>query len=116
MQTDLVLEHRDAQRRIVIDTKFTKILHSGWHWDATLKSPYIYQIYAYLRSQEGQGDPLADQAEGWLLHPSIGRSIDEFVEVQGHSLRFVTVDLAVPQVKQFRTQLLGLLGFEPPVT
>ena len=31
MRTDIVLEHNDSRRRIVIDTKFTSILTSGWY-------------------------------------------------------------------------------------
>lgn len=93
MQTDIILENRRAQRRIVIDTKFTAILTSTVYREAILKSGYIYQMYAYLRSQEGRGDDLAETAEGLILHPSIGHSVDEFVRIQGHKIRFATVDL-----------------------
>ena len=72
MRTDIVLEHRPSGRRIVIDTKFTSILTSGWYRKETLRSGYIHQIYAYLRSQAGQGNPIADRAEGLLLHPLLG--------------------------------------------
>jgi hypothetical protein len=57
---------------------------------------YIYQIYAYLRSQAGTGNPLCDKAEGVLLHPAIDASVDETVHIQGHPIRFLTVDLAEP--------------------
>ena len=49
--------------------------------------------YAYLRSQAGRGNPLADHAEGLLLHPSVGREVDETAVIQGHPIRFATVDL-----------------------
>ena len=94
MLTDIVLEHRLSGRRIVIDTKFTSILKPSRYREETLRSGYLYQIYAYLRSQAGQGDPIADRAEGVLLHPAIGRSIDETAVIQGHAIRFATVDLA----------------------
>ena len=45
-------------RRIVIDTKFTSIVTAGWYREETLRSGYVYQIYAYLRSQVGRGDTL----------------------------------------------------------
>jgi 5-methylcytosine-specific restriction enzyme subunit McrC len=93
MRTDVVLEHQSSGRRIVIDTKFTSIVTRGWFREETLRSGYIYQIYAYLRSQEGSGDPLAAHATGLLLHPSIGEMIDETVVIQGHAIRFATVDL-----------------------
>ena len=91
MRTDVVLDHASSGRRIVIDTKFTSILTSGWYREESLRSGYMYQIYAYLRSQAGRGDPLADWASGLLLHPSIGADIDETVVIQGHRIRFATV-------------------------
>ncbi len=94
-------------RRIVIDTKFTSIVTSGWFREETLRSGYIYQIYAYLRSQEGQGDALADHASGLLLHPSVGDDIDETVSIQGHRIRFATVDLTA-STAEIRETLLAM--------
>ena len=105
MQTDILLDHPPSGRRIVVDTKFNSILTSGWHRDKTLHSSYLYQIYAYLRSQVGRGDPLADHAEGLLLHPSAGESVDETAVIQGHRIRFATVDLAAP-TSEIRARLL----------
>jgi 5-methylcytosine-specific restriction enzyme subunit McrC len=93
MRTDIVLEHPQSGRRIVIDTKFTSILTGGWYRLETLRSAYLYQIYAYLRSQVGCGDPFADRAEGLLLHPSVGETVHEVAVIQGHQIRFSTVDL-----------------------
>ncbi len=107
MRTDIVLDHPATERRIVIDTKFTSILTRGWHREETLRSGYMYQIYAYLRSQVGGGDPLAGGASGLLLHPAIGAMVDECVTIQGHRIRFATVDLAGPQL-EFRAQLLRM--------
>lgn len=107
MRTDIVLDDLVAGRRIVIDTKFTGVVTAGWRREATLRSGYLYQIYAYLRSQTGRGDPLADSAEGLLLHPAIGETVDEAIMVQGHRIRFATVDL-VAESAAIRAQLLGL--------
>lgn len=106
MRTDVVLDDLVAGRRIVIDTKFTGIVTSGWRRETTLRSGYLYQIYAYLRSQTGRGDPLADSAEGILLHPAIGETVDEAITLQGHGLRFATVDLAADN-SAIRARLLG---------
>ena len=51
MRTDVVLDHQNMGRRIVIDTKFTSIVTNGWYREESLRSGYVYQIYAYLRSQ-----------------------------------------------------------------
>lgn len=105
MKTDIVLDHPPSGRRIVIDTKFTSISTRGRYREETLRSGYLYQIYAYLRSQVGRGDPLADSACGLLLHPSVGQMVDETVVIQGHNIRFATVDLmAAPN--GIRSQLL----------
>ena len=66
-----------------------------------LKSPYIYQMYAYLRSQErlDGSDPLSLSASGIFLHPSVDADVDEIVRIQGHELRFATVDLTMTATK-----------------
>ena len=106
MKTDIVLDELASGRRIVIDTKFTGIVTAGWQREATLRSSYLYQIYAYLRSQIGCGDQLADSAEGLLLHPAIGVAVDEAIKLQGHLIRFATVDLAA-DTDGIRRQLIS---------
>jgi len=98
MKTDIILENTAQKRRIIIDTKFTGIFTSSKYREEVLKSGYIYQMYAYLRSQDGFGDALCDNAEGVLLHPAIGADVDESVRIQGHEIRFVTVDLALSSI------------------
>ena len=107
MRTDVVLDHAPSGRRIVIDTKFTSIVTAGWYREETLRSGYVYQIYAYLQSQVGRGDGLADSATGLLLHPSVGGMVDETVTIQGQRIRFATVDLAAPS-GEIRSQLLRM--------
>lgn len=108
MQTDIVLDHRDKKRRIIIDTKFNSIITRGWYRDKTMRSAYMYQIYAYLKSQKGRGDHLADKAEGLLLHPSVGDMVNETVIIQGHQIRFATVDLSA-NTEEIRRQLLDVV-------
>jgi 5-methylcytosine-specific restriction enzyme subunit McrC len=92
MVTDIVLDAPNLDRRLVIDTKFTSILGIGRFGDASLKSGYLYQMYAYLRSQEGC-DLRWATAAGLLLHPAIGSQLHEHVVIQSHSITFATVDL-----------------------
>jgi 5-methylcytosine-specific restriction enzyme subunit McrC len=61
-----------------------------------------------LRSQEGNGDPLAETASGLLLHPSVGNMVNEAVVIQNHGIRFATVDLGAT-AKEIRAQLLQVL-------
>lgn len=93
MKTDIILEDLVGASRIIIDTKFAEIVQSGWYREASLKSGYIYQMYAYLRSQEKDEDAPSMNAIGVFLHPTVGDNYDEALEVQGHVIRFMTVDL-----------------------
>jgi 5-methylcytosine-specific restriction enzyme subunit McrC len=78
-------------------------------------SGYVYQIYAYLRSQVGRGDALADSASGLLLHPSVGPQVDQIVVIQGHGMRFATVDLTA-SAASIRSRLLCLCDSAPFAT
>lgn len=109
MRTDIILDHPVAERRIVIDTKFNSVVTRGWYREESLRSGYVYQIYAYLRSQEGKGDLLAENASGLLLHPSVGDMVNEAVVIQNHEIQFATVDLGAT-AKEIREQLLQVLG------
>ena len=108
MQTDIELVHRINDRRIVIDTKFTNIFTSSSYRTAMLKSGYLYQIYAYLRTQEQLDRPLSVTSEGMLLHPQVGGAVDEWMHVQGHILRFKTIDLTATPI-DFERSLLCIL-------
>jgi 5-methylcytosine-specific restriction enzyme subunit McrC len=108
MVTDIILDPPNFGRRVVIDTKFTSILTNGRFRDASLKSGHIYQMYAYLRSQEGD-ESLWDQAAGMLLYPAVDPSILEKVVIQNHPIVFATVDLS-STAAQVRNELRCLFG------
>ena len=108
MITDIILENKTEGRRIVIDTKFTNILTPSRHGGPRFKTEHLYQLYAYLRSQERQDDPLSLNSEGVLLYPAITLDIDECALIQGHRLRFATVDLSQPTA-----QVIGRLRTLP---
>jgi 5-methylcytosine-specific restriction enzyme subunit McrC len=66
MQTDIELNHIASGRRIIIDTKFTHIFTKSDYREAMLKSGYLYQMYAYLRTQEQVDDQASLCSEGIL--------------------------------------------------
>jgi 5-methylcytosine-specific restriction enzyme subunit McrC len=115
MVTDIVLDSPDGGR-IVVDTKFSSILQSRRFGGESLKSGYLYQMYAYLRSQEGIGFRSYDTA-GLFLHPALKESVYERVMIQGHLITFATVDLggAAAAVRKnsggYFTIKVELLGF-----
>jgi 5-methylcytosine-specific restriction enzyme subunit McrC len=107
MELDTVLISKDRQQKIVIDTKFTSLLKSGWYRTESLSSAYIYQMYAYLRTQEAES--LADRyATGILLHPAMDKSRRFSCEMQGHKFIFAAVNLNAP-AQDIRAELLNLL-------
>ena len=113
MITDIVLERREhgiseGGQRIVIDTKFTSIVGHSQYGKQALKSANIYQIYAYLRSQEQLGDTIARHSTGVLLYPSLGVDYHESAIIQGHRVSFATVDLAADS-QTIRSQLLRIV-------
>jgi len=107
MVIDIVLDPPDGGRRVVIDTKFSSILAMGRFDNSSLKSAYLYQMYAYLRSQEGH-DPIWDAAAGLFLHPAIDGSLHEHVVIQNHPITFATVDLS-GRAAAVRNELRGIL-------
>lgn len=108
MQTDIILEHAATRRRIIIDTKFTSILGRGKGGKETFKSGHLYQLYAYLRTQESESDELSGSTEGMLVYPATGPSINESFVLSNHKITAVTIDLARPAV-EVRAQLLEIV-------
>jgi 5-methylcytosine-specific restriction enzyme subunit McrC len=107
METDIVLDPPNGGRRVIVDTKFSSILRSRRFGGPTLKSEYIYQMYAYVRSQVGIGFRSHETA-GLFVHPAIEASLYEHAAIQGHSITFATVNLtASPAV--IRSELRGIL-------
>jgi 5-methylcytosine-specific restriction enzyme subunit McrC len=96
MTSDIILDHSALDRRVVIDTKFASVFGSSQYREAVLKSGYIYQLYTYLRSQERPGDTRSLAAAGLFIHPSVDGDLDETVRIQGHDIRFATIDLTLP--------------------
>ena len=117
MTTDIILERQKGAgmttgSRLVIDTKFNSMVGTGQYGNPTLRSGYVYQIYAYLRSQERKTDPLSLTASGMLLHPTVGEEVDEAATIQGHRIRFATVDLAAEsRIIRNRSMSLALNGW-----
>lgn len=112
MRMDIILEHPNKSRRIVIDTKFSSVMTSSQYKKVILDSSHLYQIYAYLRTQERNNDLFSQHASGILLHPCIGEQFDEFVVIQNHKIRFATVDLTASS-DQIRMQLLNIIEPHP---
>jgi 5-methylcytosine-specific restriction enzyme subunit McrC len=110
MLTDIVLDPPNGGRRLVVDTKFTSILRAGRFSGSFLKSEYLYQMYAYLRSQEGLYEGSFETA-GMFLHPAVGEQVQAQTFIQGHPFVFSTVDLTASAI-EIRLELRRLLTIQ----
>jgi 5-methylcytosine-specific restriction enzyme subunit McrC len=114
MKTDIELLSPASGRRIVIDTKFTDIVTNSEYREQILKSGYLYQLYAYLRTQERADAPETFCAEGMLLHPEVGGSFDESILLHGHTMRFKTLDLTSGP-EEFEDQIRNIIDIKNPI-
>jgi 5-methylcytosine-specific restriction enzyme subunit McrC len=105
MKTDVSLTSRT--RRIVIEAKYYRETLTEHHGRPTFRSPHLYQLYAYLRTQE-EADDVHRAAEGILLYPAVGMHLHEMYRIQQHTIRIATVDLDLPW-KDIEECLLCLL-------
>lgn len=108
MVTDIIIDQRLRNERLIIDTKFNSLTKKGWYRNETLRSGYIYQMYAYLRSQEDEKNSLSLTSSGMLLHPAVDSEVAEMAKIQGHAIWFCTVNLGDSAIS-IRNRLLFLI-------
>jgi 5-methylcytosine-specific restriction enzyme subunit McrC len=108
MQPDLILEEHDSGKILVLDTKFTAkhLIENQWG-KQIYDSSHLYQMYAYLRSQEGASEQHS-KATGILLYPAVGANLSETIELEEHRIRIECVDLTAPW-QEIERQLLYML-------
>lgn len=96
MYTDMtIVEQMPPFRRMIVDTKYSiTALAESPHGGQKFKSPNLYQIYSYLRTQEHLSDAHRCAA-GLLLYPTNGYEVHDAMFVQGHRIDICTVNLAL---------------------
>jgi 5-methylcytosine-specific restriction enzyme subunit McrC len=94
MVPDLLLQEKSSGQILILDTKFTpnSLVVNPWG-KPIYDSSHLYQVYAYLRSQEHLSEAHRI-ASGILLYPAVGQKLSEKVRLQGHVIRIESVDLA----------------------
>lgn len=113
MRTDISLRSKAPPgRRLVVDTKYYRSSLTSGYGTARFHSDHLYQLYAYLRTQEHRSD-FYREAEGMLLYPTTTVDLDEVMKVQGHRIRIATLNLARPW-PEIEARLLSLVA-PPPV-
>lgn len=109
MKPDLELKEKSTGRTVILDTKFTanSLIKNQWGKEM-FDSSHLYQMYAYLRTQEHLSD---DQrgAEGILLYPAIHGELSQKIDLPQHRIRIEYVDLAAPW-QDIEHNLLDVIG------
>jgi 5-methylcytosine-specific restriction enzyme subunit McrC len=109
MSPDLVLQHEVTGRMVVLDTKFTANSLIPTRWGNYIFDPsHLYQLYAYLRTQEHLSDSHRF-ASGILLYPAVRKELSETAELQGHQIHLVTINLSQPW-NEIENDLLDLVS------
>jgi 5-methylcytosine-specific restriction enzyme subunit McrC len=95
MITDIsIISRTHPRNRFIIDTKYySEALVSNQGGKPKFRSEHLYQMYAYLRTQEN-GIEEYRHARGMLLYPTVDRHLDEEADIQGHNIRVSTIDLS----------------------
>ena len=111
MIPDLVLQEKSSGQLIVLDTKFTVRSLTQNQWGKEIfDSSHLYQLYAYLKSQEHISKEHS-KAIGILLYPVVQNRFSERIELQDHVMKVESVDLTTPW-QDIERQLLELIKNE----
>lgn len=108
MQPDLIIQAPNDL--FVLDTKFTakSLIENVWG-KRLFDSSHLYQIYAYLRTQEDRSEQ-HQKAIGILLYPVIdGEKLSEKIEFREHTIRIEGLNLAAPW-QDVEQQLLKIIA------
>jgi len=108
MQPDLMLERTASGNVLILDTKFTaeNLIENQWG-KQVFDSSHLYQMYAYLKSQEHLSEGHG-KASGILLYPAVGQHVSERIELEDHVIRIESVDLTAPW-QNIERQLLEII-------
>ena len=113
MRPDIVLTR--AGHCVVIDTKYQRALTSPSKTSRhkpRFHSKHLYQVYAYLRSQEDTSDDNR-HATGILLYRQLDgeQSLSETSDIQGHKMRVYTLDMRASP-GEIRARLIDIVKRE----
>jgi len=77
-------------------------------WDKPkIQSGHLYQLFAYLKNAEKLGGNF-EAAEGILIYPTVHEPLTADLQIQGHRVRALTLDLRA-EWSDVRESLLALI-------
>lgn len=106
MRTDISLESKE--RKIIIDTKFSKDTLQENFGKKSVKSENLYQLFSYMMNCACKGG-VHEQCEGILLYPSVDNTPPLQYCIHGHKVSILTINLN-QDWRGIHRDLLGLLS------
>lgn len=105
MRTDVTL--RRPGLVLVVDAKYYRQTLQEYRGRETIRSPHLYQLFAYLKNVPLKTDHDTD-VEGLLIYPLTTCPVEVTVRIQGHRIRVHTLNLN-QEWPQIHADLLALL-------
>lgn len=115
MRTDITLHPKNSETgRIVIDAKWYEHTLVSYHRGdkERFHAGHLYQLYAYLRTQEDKGG-VYQNSKGILLYPTVTQNVCEDFVVQGHPVKIATINLSRPW-QEIEVSLLTIVNLWLP--
>ena len=109
MRPDIVLTDQCSGEIVVVDTKWYSHVVSQSYGDLTVHSSNLYQMYAYMASQDWKGGRYRDSTGILLYARTVKDDVDFRTEIDGHPFRVYTLDLS-KEWREIERDLLGLLN------
>ena len=108
MRPDVVVTHKESGKIVVIDTKWYSKVVTDRFDRLTVHSNNLYQMYAYMASQDWQGGRYRDST-GILLYAQTKKDdVDFRTEIDDHPFRVYTLDL-YQEWEKIEADLLNLI-------
>jgi 5-methylcytosine-specific restriction enzyme subunit McrC len=106
MRTDIVVENKDTNAQVIIDTKFyaETLVSSNWTEIEKVRTGHLFQIMAYVNNSSFRGEK-----KGILLYPTIEKEVNATFPIGGKSISIRTLNLDA-EWEDVSRRLLELVG------
>lgn len=90
MRTDVVIEDKQMNRQLIIDTKYyaEALIKGNYNTVSKARVNHLYQIYAYLCNSRFQG-----AVSGILLYPTVENELNEYFPISQKPIEIRTLNL-----------------------
>ncbi len=105
MRTDIVIENKEKNTQLIIDTKYyLKTLVTNNKGDKEkVRTSHLFQMFAYINNSKFQG-----HIDGLLLYPTVNKEIDINFPIDGKNIKVTTLNLN-GDFKEIKNKLLSIV-------